>query len=547
MDTVNLMEDISAKLSSKFPTIIPLNSLEDLDHESFIVGSTVVSLLDIDSPMLKHLTSMGLKSLQLIFGESKNILWVTRGSNDKDPYANASIGLLRAITSELPHLRVQTLDFDSAEKFDAHLVAECIMRLEITGPWEREPSLKDHLLWTTEPELSYRNGKLFIQRVLQHRLNNDRLNSQRRTINCQNQESIPVEIYQRGTSGDWAIRQKPSQIILPSTAINTDRVTISLIYSSLWAIKLFGGTNLFIGIGHDVKTKDLVMALTTERCSVIETRPDWTISLTREAQVQPGFLQVAINELLANWIIALLPNHGTLLAHEPSVSLASALTRRAAPRGITVKFTTGRESQGGNDWIYLHRRAARRLIKQKIPQKTSIFVDFTSSSEDSGALVSSCLPPNCKSEGFSSLFQKTAAIRSNTSLDDIGISFRRTVSELQSLENALSTSPDASSHPIPLGEIQDGSTVTEQLSLIDWTRSSEASLEIAQLQPEAMFLRNRTYLLVGLTGDTGKSLCRWMARNGAGTIVLTSRSPDVDQRWIDELSAAGTAVKVVAM
>ncbi|TAQ90374.1 hypothetical protein B7494_g1325 [Chlorociboria aeruginascens] len=546
IDTANLVEDLSANLGSKFRTIVPLDLLEDFDSEDFIAGSTVVSLLDVDSPVLKGLTSVGLRAMQQIFEQSKNILWITRGSNDANPYGNASVGLLRSVASELPHLRIQTLDFDDTEKFNSQLIAECVMRLQITGPWERDdPSLKDRLLWSTEPELSYREGKLFVPRVLQNRQNNDRLNSQRRKISFGPGPSVATEIYQNGDSGDsWAVRQDSRRFTLPSHASTSDTVTINMSYSSLWAARLFEDANLFVGIGHNVTTNDLVIAIATERSSVIETRRDWSVLLPTNSENQQTFLELVMIELLAFSILLLVPDRGTLLAHEPSVLLASALTRRAISRDISVNYTSESEiSQRGN-WIYLHPRAAQRLIKQKIPQTTSTFVDFTSSGlEGLGSRISSCLPSNCKSESFSSLFQKTAAIRQGSSNQDIGTLFGQILSELQTLEISPTKSL-AAKEPISLREIQDNSTPKDQLTLIDWTTSNELPLEIAQLQPKKMFSKNRTYLLVGLTGQTGKSLCQWMARNGAGAIVLTSRSPDINQRWIDELEAAGTTIKV---
>lgn len=57
----------------------------------------------------------------------------------------------------------------------------------------------------------------------------------------------------------------------------------------------------------------------------------------------------------------------------------------------------------------------------------------------------------------------------------------------------------------------------------------------------------KTYLLVGMTGDLGRLICHWMITRGARSVVLTSRSPHVDPLWLEEMSALGALVTVMAM
>jgi acyl transferase domain-containing protein len=60
-----------------------------------------------------------------------------------------------------------------------------------------------------------------------------------------------------------------------------------------------------------------------------------------------------------------------------------------------------------------------------------------------------------------------------------------------------------------------------------------------------LFQSDRTYWLVGLTGDLGLSLCQWMITKGARHIILSSRSPKVDSAWLAHFRSSGATVKVL--
>ncbi|OJJ43495.1 hypothetical protein ASPZODRAFT_74088 [Penicilliopsis zonata CBS 506.65] len=58
---------------------------------------------------------------------------------------------------------------------------------------------------------------------------------------------------------------------------------------------------------------------------------------------------------------------------------------------------------------------------------------------------------------------------------------------------------------------------------------------------------HRTYLLAGMTGDLGCSLCQWMITRGARSLVLASRSPKVDAEWLAEMGSLGASVVAMSM
>ena len=58
---------------------------------------------------------------------------------------------------------------------------------------------------------------------------------------------------------------------------------------------------------------------------------------------------------------------------------------------------------------------------------------------------------------------------------------------------------------------------------------------------------DKTYFLVGMAGDLGRSLCRWMILHGAKYLVITSRNPMIGRCWLEEMHELGGLVKVMAM
>ncbi|KAL9095162.1 MAG: hypothetical protein Q9165_002418 [Trypethelium subeluteriae] len=544
INTINLAEDLLSHLGSVFRKVVTVEALEALEESTFEPGSSIISLLDLDGPTLRDLSPTGLQNLQQILDKSQNVLWVTHGCNDSSPHANAAVGLLRSVASELPHLRIQTLDFDSPQTIDARVVAECLMRLQITAPWERDPAFHDQLLWSTEPELSCRDGKLFIPRVMLHEQNNDRLNCQRRTIAHAVGQSLPTEIYQNGDS--WAIRENTKLRTLPSHHNRPDMVTLKMSYSSFLAVRVFEDVNIFVGIGYEIHSAKTVIALASDRSSVIETRRNWTIPLQVDFESQAMVLERAIADLMAGYILSLCPDHGTLLVHEPASLLVSAVLKGAKARDITIKCTTGSQSSEREQWICLHHRTPERLMRTLLPLNISAFVDFAKPGDVLSARISSCLPPNCKIVKTIDLYRKQAAIRAGISPDTIAATLARMPEKMQVPEFLAHDGPVIES-TITLPEIQDESVLNPRLGLIDWASAHELAMEIGRFRPETLFSDERTYLLIGLTGEIGRSLCQWMARNGAGAIVLASRAPRIEQRWIDELEAIGTKIKVVAL
>ncbi|KAF3799136.1 Lovastatin nonaketide synthase [Colletotrichum gloeosporioides] len=82
----------------------------------------------------------------------------------------------------------------------------------------------------------------------------------------------------------------------------------------------------------------------------------------------------------------------------------------------------------------------------------------------------------------------------------------------------------------------------ELSALVDWKAEKPLLAKVRPVDSGNLFVNDKTYLLVGLTRDLGRSLARWMVLHGAKYVVLTSRNPRVDPRWIAHVEALGGKV-----
>ncbi|KAI5919279.1 hypothetical protein F4810DRAFT_714627 [Camillea tinctor] len=518
-NTSNLIDEVTNTLGHQFDEIITIESLDEISEIELSPNATVLSLLNLDGPVFQNLSARHLKALQTLLENTHNLLWVTHAQERDDPWSNAIVGFFRSASAELPTLRAQILDFDGADKpsANARVISEALLRLLATDEWERDPAFKEQLLWTTEPELRFRGGKLWVPRVKSHQVYNDRLNVQRRAIKHEATQDTLVRLSQEDES--WILRQNYVPKSLPSdTPKNT--VAVKVEYSTLWAPQLSDESSLLLVIGQEVGTSQYIAALTTDRCSVVHVDRALTCALQDFTEEPLDFITALVAEVLSERISKFAQgSKGPVLVYEPDSLLASALLQKT---DLKVKFLTEDLSKSGADWIRLHPRQSARTLSQILPKNASAIV------QDSFALPS--LYPEASNESIGSKLEVLVA----------------RVKESLAAANKEAAQNFAESHLATLSGLQQNPKHNDSLTLVDWHVEGSLAVEASPPQPEVLFKKDKSYMLVGMTGEMGLSLCRWMVQNGAGAVVLTSRNPKIDRAWIDELEATGAKIKVGA-
>lgn len=552
LTTSNLVESVSGVLEAYFGEILTVVKLEDIGNTKFPPKSTFISFLDLDGPVWKDLAPNQLRALQILFEKARNLLWITHSQMKDNPYSNATVGFLRSMVAESPTLRTQVLDFDDGENPEHHArtIAEVLIRLQVTDSWELDPVYKDQLLWTTEPELRFQDCKMWVPRVKAHAKNNDRLNVQRRAIVRKADENTLIQLSE--IDEFTIVREHYGPKAMPSDDVE-DTVTIRVRYSTLWAPKSdIEGSFLLLVIGQQVGTDQWLVSLATERRSLLKVSRSWTVHLHDLREHPLNLIAALLVENVAKVVAEFVHGDNRLvLVHEPDPLMASALLKKADAHDFRVKFLTENATRCSSEWIYLHPRQTVRAAQQALPADTGIVV-FLPGSRDSGFkdFIVSCLPLHCTVlDEFQALRrQPTHSLASVTRSDEYNFSSlvvgaRTSLSEMQM--GLIQSFTGA--HVVSLLDLPKDIRHIDALGLIDWQVESPLLLEVAPPRPALLFKQDRTYMLVGMTGEMGRSLCEWMVRNGAGAVVLTSRNPKIDQAWVDELQELGAKIKIAAL
>lgn len=546
LETSTIVEDVIAITDHHFHDVTAIDTLDELANTQMLPNATVLNLLDLDGPVFKDMTPTRLKALQHLVENTHHLLWVTHAQERENPWSNASVGFLRSVAAEQPTLQAQVLDFGAAEAPAAHtsLIAESLLRLLATGPL-----FNDQLLWTTEPELRFQAGKLWIPRVVGHRDNDDRINVYRRSIKREAAPDALVKLVEEN-DGAWVLRQHYVPKALPSeTGGGENAVAIRVRYTTLRALIADEvGSALLLVVGQRVDTGRWVVAVAVERASVVSVDRAAVVQLPQaftEDQAL-GLLRVVLADGLASRIEKLAGGHGGLvLVHEPDAPFARALLARQSEGKFEVKFTTqdpAKAKEAG--WIYVHPRQSARAARQVLPSTPYAFVSLAQN-DTVAELVVSVLPASCRVLGPDFFFQKSAAVLSTTSWEAIGSQLTSLVVTAVSSNPAAQSSSAGNANVTSLESLQEGSgQALHSLTLVDWQFPPSLSLDVSPPLPSSIFKSDKSYMLVGMTGEMGQSLCRWMVRHGAGAVIMTSRNPKIEQSWIDELEATGAQIKV---
>jgi hybrid polyketide synthase/nonribosomal peptide synthetase ACE1 len=112
----------------------------------------------------------------------------------------------------------------------------------------------------------------------------------------------------------------------------------------------------------------------------------------------------------------------------------------------------------------------------------------------------------------------------------------------------LTTNCQASYEPdTSVVHVEDVPSCTAATRIIDWSRGKPLPVQVKPIDPQKLLTSDKTYLLFGLGGELGQSLCRWMATNGATHIIVAHRNPSTNTRWLEELRETGITINVISL
>ena len=540
LESSRIAEELAELLEGFCDNLMILPGLPT-EADTLATMNTLISLVDLDDPVFKNLDRSKMDGLKRVYESSRNIIWVTRGAQADDPYQMASIGFGRALKQEKPYLTLSHLDLSHSNHNAPKVIAECLLRQCALEEWQSSGSLSSQgLLWSQEPELLLENGLLMVPRYVANHDQNARINSLRRAIT--RTVSPAGSVVSISWLGDGHPSLREDVLHVPA---QDNRDVVRVQKSILMAINVGPGAFSYLSIGVNKATKTTTVALSNDISS--EITPVAAVPFDFDFTESASLLAAVAGELLAASLLSTLLPGSNVLVHEPGTDqyFARALTTRAAAKGVRVFFTTEMAGAGDLKWTILDAWTPRYYFRRKLPAGLTHFLDLSTDAESSAVSLSivSALPLGCRCLPASDLFRRQSSPMISAQADLLDL-----LQDAVSNGKAHADDGFPLDQVIPLGHISNAPAPRNpSTSVVDWTSTEALTVQVEPLDATRLFSKDKTYILVGLTGQIGQSMCEWMAKSGAGCVCLTSRRPSVNSQWLELVRATGTIIKIFAM
>lgn len=540
LPTAALVGQISRILSPHFSSIVKVGKLEDLANIDLPRGCNVINLGDLDKPALEAPTDATLRGLKSMFDHPRQILWITSGFRDINPFQSMSVGLGRVLMVEMPAGRLQFLDLsDGARANSARIICEAHLRWNMLAEIDADSDLGS-LLWTHERELVYDGEALKAPRIAFDKDMNMRYMASRIGMNRIVEANGLRLAFERRDSG-WVLSEYTHSILTPQPT----GIAIQVAVSS--AIPCFGG--FYVSLGVETQRKRPVMALSTSNASCLQT-PVASIEMSSTV-MRNGWVCAAsaiATELQAACIVDQVPFGSIIILWEPSIRLAQSCQRLCPEKQITIVLVTETKPMmdTGLGWTVIPRHSKPRHILSMLPDLNVVGAMIDCSDSSPNAIESALdrlLPLSCWRIALSDITRRKASPAKvpEQMLAEIHIA----VSNMA--EHWTEEMKSSGVHSKTLEAVDVSRDLDTSTSLIvDWAASSRVSASIQPVEELLTFSHNKTYILFGLTSDLGQSIAEWLAARGARHIVLTSRKPNVSNEWLRLMSTFGVNVQIIA-
>jgi hybrid polyketide synthase/nonribosomal peptide synthetase ACE1 len=531
--TSTIVADITSAVRRHYSNIYTARSLSDLVSAELPVMGTVISLIELDDPVLKDISPETLKSFQELFKRSKNVLWLGHGAQGDNPYGNMFTGVQRTLVMEMTHLHIHFLNFHSLSEADGNIIATKLLHVEAAEIWDQNGQL-DGLLWSNESELALQNGKLQVPRFRFNSNRNDRYNSSRRLVIKEVQRAGSTVTIQP-TSLGYLVEEKDTRILphLPND------IEVHVTHSLLRAARLNETSSLFLVVGKNIQTNKQVVALSNTLDSQVFVPNGLALQCGEGEEQGIRSMFTLYNHLLTQSMFQKIQTGSALAVLDPDFSLSPLLTKYANERGVQLVLLTTKEGHCSWPWVQIHPMSSRRELMTKLPHNVSRLINM-GGSDEMLSVLKSCFTPNCEFETETTLTVEYPQSDHTADINQLGMQLQSSWMKAQYDHMPINLHRFAS---FGLQDLIRTQGPLGMQSLITWGQSKLA----VQVQPatkHVRFSKDKTYWLVGLTGGLGLSLCQWMSRQGARYIALSSRNPKIDDEWLRRMAADGCTVRV---
>lgn len=501
-----------------------VQTIAGLDGICIPPNCMVVNLCDLDNAVFSSsMQESHYRGLQDIVRHASSLLWITKGAqNGRVPNNSMVTGWARSARIERTSLRIQTLDIaQEAETLDPDMMVRLLLNLA-------NYSEDEGTMWTLEPEFLLKDDALYIPRLQpideMNVLNDTRskdvtvevaATSQFIKLDERGQLTVERSYNSESQSPDWEILTSSVHRLLLQgqlepkrlcTLRNPDSGETQLVLISPTATNAQGSGIQFV---HRYDQND-----------------DLKINYSHHLH---HLIRAALAEATLSQV------DGRVWVHGAPAWLVSELDL-AVLRHPHIKLyqTTSNLERSDENVTFLHPFAMERDMALAMPRD---------------ALTLLCLDDTQQGASLMNLARK---YRPNTQIQRLSLSLEShngvlhanlSCAALTNLSQALAAHPSPVSTPVDehIIAIQDipntNLSTASPVAVFDRTTTSTVTAKLLPPSYADLFSPNKTYLLVGLTGDIGIAISNWLFENGAHHVVLASRNPPMSQSVIDHAAA----------
>ncbi|KAM3077723.1 hypothetical protein ACMFMG_007047 [Clarireedia jacksonii] len=449
------------------------------------------------------------------------MVWVTDNYLGGNASSGLSTGLARSLLHEMPHLRLQMIDLSHEAKPDivASLIAKNLLRLA-----------RDHdnnELWTTEPEMAIdAMSRVLVPRLQPLRMANHRLNSCRRKI------TTPVHVGKDEIELKW---QNDNFMLVAKGPLHSYQGGSRVIRTTRSALAALPTlvVPIYLNQGVDIRSGEVVVAASDTLSSILTVPASSSIPVDLETSTHPQYLDLLATHLLIKSIVDRITTGNSVLlyASDSAAAIHEKLwSYHLHAKHFQVHYMTGTKELATTAlWQYCNPQASTRLITSTLPKGIGIFINL--SGKDAATKVLDSLPPHCQQFTVPSAIASTSSIPSlQPTIDMTGL----LTSAHAAVQKYIELNFAAQISKYNIAELLDRKPQEfSGIPIVNWSCPTPLPVNYQPVDTSQQILRpDRTYWLVGLTGDLGQSLCDWMISHGARTIVLTSRQLQMPTDWV---------------
>ncbi|KAF7161780.1 hypothetical protein CNMCM5623_007245 [Aspergillus felis] len=519
--TSRLVDDICGLLGPYFYRVSRVQTLETLgDNDLHVSAVSALVLADVDKLCFEDLSEVRLKGLQYLVGMARN--WTTPGS-----YLNV----------------VEPADLDAV------VVARTLMRLVYTDQHNHYTLLGR--VWMAEPELRLEKGAMTIPRLADAPELNTRYEACRQAVYQSVQpEDASVKLVLSDSSGQHELHMDDEHSDSPKTlAAIQAYIRLHIRCSSAQAVRVGRGRIfLHLVIGIETNSNKRMLAFADRNATVVTAPASWCRELPAEVSEndEQAFLHAAVKAIVAYSIVKQADDSTAVWVHEADEALQQAIGMHAVTKGIRCQFTTADLSSQRESTVIVHPRSSIRALTNLISPELTMFISLDSEDGNDGfsRSISKLLPYHVLRGTMSSLY----GVMVLPPVHENRISYHLLTDTVTMVKHLIEARRHTSLSVVTINEFSTTGLEAKQGLIIDWTRYDDSSplyVRVATASSMIHLSKDKTYLLAGMTGDLGRSVCRWMITRGARNVIMTSRTPNVSSRWLEAMAAMGA--KVVPM